>query len=54
MVWTTGVRMELAWLGLQIQTRQVACGIGRALPVVVSVWARKQCRGSVGNRSPLH
>ena len=54
LVWITGDRMELNWLASQIQIGQVVWQTKRALPDVVSVWARQQCRGSVRSRSLLH
>ena len=45
---------RVAWLVSHIQIGKVVLHTRRALSVVVSVWARQQCRGSVGNRSPLH
>ena len=53
MVWTTGGRMGSGWLASQIQIGQVVWQTGRALLDVVSVWARQQCRSSVGSKSLL-
>ena len=53
MVWTAGGEVEWTWLVSQIQIVQAAVQTKRALLVVVSVWARQLCRGSIGSKSLL-